>query len=26
MADWMTPLLTQEDKDMLVGWHLGVSL
>ena len=26
MADWMTPLLTQEDKDRLVGWHLGVSL
>jgi len=26
MADWMTPLLTQKDKDRLVGWHLGVSL
>lgn len=26
LADWMTPLLTQEDKDRLVGWHLGVSL
>ena len=26
MTDWMTPLLTQEDKDRLVGWHLGVSL
>ena len=26
MADWMTPLLTQEDSDRLVGWHLGVSL
>ena len=26
MADWMTPLLTQEDADRLVGWHLGVSL
>ncbi|WP_255475469.1 hypothetical protein [Synechococcus sp. A15-127] len=23
MADWMTPLLTQEDADRLVGWHLG---
>ena len=26
MADWMTPLLSQEDADRLVGWHLGVSL
>ena len=26
MADWMTPLLTQEEEDKLVGWHLGVSL
>ena len=26
MADWMTSLLTQEDVDRLVGWHLGVSL
>ena len=25
MADWMTPLLTQEDADRLVGWHLGGS-
>ena len=24
MTDWLTPLLTQEDKDRLVGWHLGV--
>ena len=24
MTDWMTPLLTQKDKDRLVGWHLGV--
>ena len=23
MADWMTSLLTQDDKDRLVGWHLG---
>ena len=26
MTDWMTPLLTQEEADRLVGWHLGVSL
>ena len=26
MAVWMTPLLTQEDADRLVAWHLGVSL
>ena len=26
MTDWMTLLLTQEDTDRLVGWHLGVSL
>ena len=26
MADWMTPLLTVEDADRLVGWHLGVRL
>ena len=25
MTDWMTPLLTHEDADRLVGWHLGVS-
>ena len=25
VAEWMTPLLTQEDKDRLVGWHMGVS-
>ena len=23
VADWMTPLLTQEEEDKLVGWHLG---
>ena len=22
MADWMTQLLTQEEADKLVGWHL----
>tara|TARA_S200002703_G_scaffold11316_2_gene10334 strand:- start:708 stop:926 length:219 start_codon:yes stop_codon:yes gene_type:complete len=26
MTDWMTPLLSQEDADRLVAWHLGVSL
>ena len=26
MTDWMTPLLTQEEADRLVAWHLGVSL
>ena len=26
LIDWMTPLLTQEEADRLVGWHLGVSL
>ena len=25
MTDWMTPLLTVEERDRLVGWHLGVS-
>ena len=24
MADWMTPLLTQEDKDRLVAWHNAI--
>ena len=26
LTDWMTPLLTQEDADRLVGLDLGVSL
>ena len=26
MADWMTPLLTVEERDRMVAWHLGVSL
>ena len=26
MTDWMTPLLTQEEADRLMAWHLGVSL
>ena len=25
VADWMTPLLTQEDAYRLVGWHSGVN-
>ena len=25
MVDWMTLLLTQDDADRLVAWHLGVS-
>ena len=26
MQDWMRPLLTEIERDRLVGWHLGVSL
>ena len=26
LLDWLNPFLTVEDKDRLVGWHLGVSL
>jgi hypothetical protein len=26
MQDWMRSLLTEKEQDMLVGWHLGVSL
>jgi len=26
MLEWMNPLLTIEEMDRLVGWHLGVSL
>ena len=26
LIDWLNPLLTQEDADRLMGWHLGVSL
>jgi len=26
MVDWLVPLLTQDEADRLVGWHLGVSL
>ena len=25
MLEWMVPLLTQDEADRLVGWHLGVS-
>ena len=26
MVDWIVPLLTQDEADRLVGWHLGVRL
>ena len=26
MTDWMAPMLTQEEADRLMAWHLGVSL
>ena len=26
MIEWLNPLLTQDEADRLVGWHLGVSL
>ena len=26
MLEWMDPILTTEEADRLVGWHLGVSL
>ena len=26
LIDWMPPLLTIEEKDRLIAWHLGVSL
>ena len=25
MTDWVSPLLTPEDADRLMAWHLGVS-
>ena len=25
MVNWMVPLLTQDEADTLMGWHLGVS-
>ena len=24
--DWLSPFLTEEEKDRLIAWHLGVSL
>ena len=26
MLEWMNPLLTVEEMDRLIGWHLGVSI
>ena len=26
LRDWLTPLLTVEEKDRLIAWHLGVRL
>ena len=26
MLEWMNPLLTVEEMDRMVGWHLGVSI
>ncbi len=26
LMDWLTPLLTVDEKDRLIAWHLGVSL
>ena len=26
MLEWMNPLLTGEEMDRMVGWHLGVSI
>ena len=26
MLEWMNPLLTVDEMDRLVGWHLGVSI
>ncbi len=26
LVDWITPILTTDEADRLVGWHLGVSL
>ena len=25
-SEWMVPLLVEEERDMLMGWQLGVSL
>ena len=26
LLDWMTPVITETERDRVVGWHLGVSL
>ena len=26
LMDWLTPLVTETERDRVVGWHLGVSL
>ena len=26
LLDWLAPFLTEDEKDRLVAWHLGVSL
>ena len=26
LLDWLDPFLTVEEKDRLLGWHLGVNL
>ena len=26
LLDWLDPFLTEEEKDRLIAWHLGVSL
>ena len=26
LLDWLAPFLTEEEKDRLIAWHLGVSL
>ena len=26
LVDWINPILTKDEADRLVGWHLGVSL
>ena len=26
MIEWLNPLLTQQEADRLVGWHLGISI
>ena len=26
LLDWLTPVITEAERDRIVGWHLGVSL